>query len=334
MTYITFSTYLTYSAGDVVAYAGGVYIFKVSHVPGVWNPSEVIQVNQTTSYISADFNTLPDYNLSRPLANSMYHVNYYRNNENLVVFDDFPIDTATYLPGATVTIADYTPVRFSSDGVWAYYFTGWSLAKGKYEVISYNAGDSCSMPNHDINLFAQWLKVSTITVDVNAAVAVKTEYKDAIPSMRIPEYFEGTRIKTIKRLAFSEASISEIVIPPNITFIEDNAFENWTGEVIRFVDSAVTSKYPELFLSINCFASTPNLITVLLPYRWRGCDGPLFPAESKSGPMIIKIRNTLAFMKDLLDWDDRGYDNVTEMVAAADNPSLNYTRIITWGYND
>ena len=117
MAYVTFLEYLPYSVGDVVAYGGGVYVFMADHLPGVWDPSQVVQINQTSSYPTADFNTLPNYNLSSPLAAPKYRVNYYVNNEDLVIFDAFPVDTEAYLPGAPVTILGYDYIRFSQDGV-------------------------------------------------------------------------------------------------------------------------------------------------------------------------------------------------------------------------
>jgi len=330
MAYTEFLNYLSYRVGDVVVYNAGSYVFVTAHLPGVWNPLEVVQINQTTSYRTADFNTLPNYNLSSPLAPAKYHVSYYVNNDDLVMFDSFPVDTQVYLPGETAVIQGYDTTHFSQDGVWAYEFSGWSLIKGTLEEIVHTAGEQYIVSNHDLNLYAQWNKVPTITVDADGTLMLITTYKDAIQSLYIPEYFNGSRIKKIGTHAFLNSSIEDIVVPPNIVEIFANAFEGWTGSAIRFIDSEVTDKYPLLKLYVDCFYDTRNLVSITLPYRWRQATGIIFPeASNKSDVMNIYIRNTKAFMEEKL-----GVEDAEDYIADASNLSINYDRVFHWGYND
>jgi hypothetical protein len=333
MAYTAFLNYLSYTIGDVVTYNGGTYVFTDVHTPGEWDASQVVQINNITTYGVSDFNTLPDYNVSSPLGAPKYKVVYNINNDDLVEFDGFPLDNEVYAPGATVAVEGYDFTRFSEDGVWAYEFSGWSLAKGLHEDIAYNPGDVYTFTNHDLILYASWSKVATISVDSAGRMTLNAAYKDAIDTLYIPEYFGGSRIKIIGGQAFFESSINTVVIPPNIIQVEADAFEDWTGSTLRFVDSNVTTKYPALQLDSYCFDNTPGLSEIILPYRWRAATGKLFPVTPKTSTFKIKIRNTEAYMSDLLDTDEVGFD-VESYIADADNLGLNYSRIITWGYND
>ena len=51
--YKAFSASVSYSAGDMVTYDGGVYVFKASHSAGAWNAAHVIKVNQAISTADA-----------------------------------------------------------------------------------------------------------------------------------------------------------------------------------------------------------------------------------------------------------------------------------------
>lgn len=328
MAYTEFLVYLSYNVGDVVTYNGGAYVFITAHTPGAWDYSQVVQINQTTSYASGDFNTLPNYNLSSPLGAAKYRVLYYPNNDAISI----PIvsDTTAYLPGETATIQGYPYTHFSEDGIWAYSFIGWALAKGSSDDIAYEEDMEFVMGEHDLVLYAQWSKTATITVNSVGQLLLKQAYKDDIIKMIIPEYFGGTRIKSIGTDAFLNSSISEIVIPPNITDIYSNAFSGWTGTTIRFVDAEVTDKYLSLKIWADAFYDTPNLLSLTLPYRWRAASGVIFPeAADKAGIMTIYVRNTKAFMGEQLSESD-----AEAYISDPSNPNLNYERIFYWGYND
>lgn len=334
MAYAIFSIDQTYNVGDVVVYEGISYAFLYPHAPGEWNSAQVIAISPSFSYTSGvqDFNTLPNYNLSSPLPPGKFRVNYFVNNDSIVIPGNFPNDNNAYLPGEVATIQNYPYTHFSEDGIWAYTFAGWSLNKGLADGVDYYFGYELTMLNMDVNLYAQWTKVSTILVDSSAALTLKEAYRNAIPKMIIPEYFLGTRIKKIGTNAFLNSSVNEIVIPANIEDVGVDAFAHWTGTTLRFIDNEVTTKYPRLRLANGCFNNTPNLVNIILPYRWRAVQefpGKVFGAQPKSSVLHIYIRNTQEYMSELLNTGDvEGY------LADVDNPSLNYTRVFHWGYND
>ena len=283
----------------------------------------------------ADFNSLPDYNASSPLGLPKYKIIYHVNNDEVSTFDSFPMDTQVYATGEIAIIQGYTPVRFSDDGIWAYEFAGWTLAKGYSEPVAHVSGDEYIVTNHDLVLYAQWTKIATIFVDYEGTLSVKSSYRDSISSMIIPEYFGGSRIKSIGTNAFFNASIDTIVLPMNIEHVKYHAFNGWTGTTLRFIDGEVTTKYPGLKLFAGCFANTPNLTSIILPYRWREATGNLFPEQAdKSDTLNIYIRNTKDYIGTMLGLDEDAGDDIETYIADPENLDMNYSRNIYWGYND
>ena len=323
-----------YNVGEAVVYDGVTYIFTLPHAPGDWDISHVTVLTPAVSYVTAvqDFNTIPDYNLSRPLPISRYKVVYHIDNNDAMQTPSTPVnDNNTYLPGDTVTILDYAYPHFSADGVWVYTFLGWSLNKDNLG-INFTSGNTTTMPVGDIHLYAVWGKESTLLVN-EQTVSLKAEYKDAINYLKIPEYFYGVRIKTIGSSAFANSSINEIVIPPSITTIAQEAFLNWTGSTLRFVDANVTDKYPYLSILQDAFKNTPNLVKIILPYRWWYSDGVIFPNNAvKADVFNIYIRNSKDFMEEKLNIVPLSL--VEDYIADENNLTIHYTRYIHWGYND
>lgn len=331
MAHTEFVEYLSYNTGDLVTYRGVAFIFVTNHAPGPWDGSQVVQLNQRVSNISAGFNTLPDYNLSSPLPDAKFRVLYDSNN------DDFNLegvieDNKVYLPGETAIILGFPYQSFSSDGLWVYTFNGWTLNKGIDSGTNFTAGLPYVMAATDLRLYAQWIKEPTVTVDADGKLMLKSEYKDRITTMIIPEYFGGSRIKIIGTNAFLNSSIAQIILPASITDVEADAFNNWTGTTLRFTDADITFKYPLLRLSADCFKNTPNLRSIILPHRWREATGVLFPVVQYK-ELSIYIRNTKDYMESLLAPNEYPFD-VEAFIAAPSDLSANYSRTIYWGYND
>lgn len=331
MAHTEFVEYLSYNTGDIVSYRNAVFIFVTNHAPGPWDGSQVVQVNQRVSHVSAGFNTLPDYNLSSPLPAAKFRVLYDLNNDDFNLEGSI-VDNKVYLPGETAIILGYPYQGFSSDGLWVYTFNGWSLNKGVSSGTNFTQGLKYVMSATDLRLYAQWIKEPTVTVDANGTLMLKSAYKDRINTMIIPEYFGGSRIKIIGTNAFLNSSVSEIILPASITQVRSDAFNGWTGKSVRFIDADITNKYPLLRLSAGCFNNTPNLQHVILPYRWREATGVLFPVVQYK-ELSIYIRNTKDYMESLLAPDENPFD-VEAFIAAPSNLSANYSRTIYWGYND
>lgn len=343
MAYAIFSTEQSYNVGDVVVHDGIAYTFLYPHIPGEWNSAQVLAITPSFSYASPvqDFNTLPDYNVSSPLPPSKFRVNYLPNNDSINIPEMFVVDTGVYAPGETVIIKNYGIgetgyTHFSEDGVWAYTWKGWSLAKGSADGVDYVPGAHIIMPSRDVTLYAQWTKTATIEVSPSYVCTLKREYKDRFNKLIIPEYFGGIRIKTIGTEAFKDSSISEIVIPASIETIQTDAFSGWSGTTLRFIDNVVTLKYPLLNLTNGCFNDTPNLTQIILPYRWQNVietTGKIFGEQAKADVLHIYIRNTKEYMTELLRPDENPFD-VEAYIADPDNLGIAYTRIFHWGYND
>lgn len=278
-----------------------------------------------------DFNTLPDYNKSSPLGAPKYKIIYHENNDEVSTFDAFPEDTQVYATGEIALIQGYPYTRYSDDSIWEYTFAGWALAAGYSEPIAHVSGDEYIVENHDLILYAQWTRLSTLTVSAAGVLTVSEPHRTQIKTLIIPEYFLGTRIKTIGTDAFFNATIDTIVIPANIEEIREDAFNGWTGTTLRFIDTPVTGKYKALKLGAGCFNNTPNLVSIILPYRWREATGVLFNEQTKNGVFNIYIRNTKEYMEGMLDVPE---DSLETYIADQENMDVHYLRNIYWGYND
>ena len=343
-----FVDYLAYSKGSIVSYQGYWFIFIADHAPGSWNLTQVVQINPSllnTSSSSTNFNTLPDYNISRTLPLSKYKVIYHQNNDNIETIGNFIEDTQVYAPGESVTIKNYAGSYYTASGLYLYRFLGWSNIKGTGVVSSFEELSTSyfyvavasvhTMLDHDVNLYAQWQKIPTIIIDIEGILTLNTEAPETLnpDKLIVPEYFEGKRVKIIGISAFSNSTIAEITLPASIIYILDNAFDNWQGHTLKFIDTQITIKYPGLSLSSGCFANTPNLINIILPYRWCGVFGVVFPAVAGK-TMNIFVRNTFAFMQDLLSTPEATEETVEATFAAPANPAVNYDRTIYWGWNN
>lgn len=343
-----FVNYLAYSKGSIVSYQGYWFIFIADHAPGSWDLRQVVQINPSllNTSSSTNFNTLPDYNISRTLPLSKYKVIYHQNNDNIETIGNFIEDTQVYTPGESVTIKNYAGDYYTASGLYLYRFLGWSNIKGTGVVSSFEELSTSyfyvavasvhTMLDHDVNLYAQWRKIPTITVTELGVVSLNlnedlTQHRP--DKLVIPEYFEGRRTKLIDSNIFNGSSIDEIILPASISTLYEDAFNGWLGHTIHFIDADVTTKYPALELMSGCFGNTPNLTSIILPYRWHRIDGISFP-ECTNKNIIIYIRNTSAFMADLFNAPDATLDELESMFANISNPSINYSRTIHWGWNN
>lgn len=275
------------------------------------------------------FNTLPDYNLSRPLGKPKYKVIYEINNDDLINVDSFPRDTQVYKNGEVAVIQGHDGEHFSANGMHCYTFSGWSISKDSMWT-TYHKDDEYTFKNKDLILYACWDKEDTVSVDEDGSLSLKTKFKQrGIPIIRIPEYFYGIRIKKLGNGAFMGSDISTVVIPANISIIDADAFMWWTGRTIHFVDSEDTIKYPELQIYDSAFYGARNLTNIILPYRWHLFEGTLFGGDNITGILRIYIRNTKEFIADK---NERAIASINEELAGVD--SGNYVREIYWGYND
>lgn len=277
------------------------------------------------------FNTLPDYNLSRPLGKPKYKVIYEINNDDLINVDSFPRDTRVYETGELAVIQGHVGEHFSANGMHCYTFLGWSISKDSM-WITYREDDEYTFKNKDLILYACWAKADTVSVDEDGSLSLKEEFKQrGIPIIRIPEYFYGIRVKKLADGAFAESDISTVIIPANISIIAGGAFMGWTGRTIHFVDSEDTLKYPALEICESAFYNARNLTNIILPYRWHIFYGNIFGGDNITGILRIYIRNTKEFIADKNQIDITEEDLDAEL--ALEN-SGNYVREIYWGYND
>ena len=277
------------------------------------------------------FNTLPDYNLSRPLGKPKYKVIYEINNDDLINVYAFPRDTQVYETGEVAVLQGHDGEHFSANGMHCYTFLGWSISKDSMWV-TYRKGAQYTFKNKDLILYACWSKEDTVSVDEDGSLSLKEDFKQrGIPIIRIPEYFYGIRIKKLADSAFAGSDISTVVIPANINVVGGGAFMWWTGRTIHFVDSEDTLKYPELEIYESAFYGARNLTNIILPYRWHKFYGSLFGGDNITGILRIYIRNTKEFIADKNQIDPLEEDLDAELAGENDG---NYVREIYWGYND
>lgn len=244
------------------------------------------------------FNTLPDYNLSRPLAKPKYRIIYHVNNDKINLIDNFPVDTQTYNPGDKVQLVGATDSFYSVDGNYVYKQSGWAL-RPRDVLIELYINETIIVPHHDLHLYALWHKDETFTVDYKerAITGFKQAHKN-IPYFVVPEYAGGVRIHTIGAGAFSGTAIREVVVPASITLIKTNAFVNWGGQILRFVDARVTEKYPALTIEGGFLSVVGNLTSLVLPYRWHYFTGtPLLGFTEDVSDFTLYVRNRASFIE-------------------------------------
>lgn len=268
------------------------------------------------------FNTLPDYNISRPLGRPKYKVIYHINNDELNI-DRVPVDTKAYSNGDVATILEFEyPGYYTQDGLFWCEFSGWAYAENASTVLQ--GTDTRLIEDSDVHLYAQWSKSSTLQVDSHTqTITGFIEHANMrIPRLVIPEYHQGIRLVRLGG-AFEGINIDEIVIPPSIHTIEGGAFYGWNGTSLQFVDAPVSIKYPALTLEDVSLGALNNVARVVLPYRWRYYDTPYLIESYErvlGEPLQICIRNRKAYMEELND----GLELDTDIAGVK----------FIWGYNE
>ena len=292
------------------------------------------------------FNTLPDYNKSSSLKAPKFRVDYIVNNSNISL-EDFVQDNNAYNYGSTVVVLGYDYPKVGNDGNYVYFFTGYSKVP--------NAGQATIFPGddiiikHNIKLYAVWEKVTTFTVTIDptdksgvlkmkdtvvAGTGVLFDFKNYIHTFRTPEYFNNIRVKTIDTECFLGHYIDHIIITPNIAKIKSAAFKNWYGSQVTFVESAVTTKYPALEITLGAFSEVgDSLVSIVFPYRFQKIKnitgGAIFPSYGQNKHLEVFMRTPRDFFIESAQVDDMTVDG---FICGA--PTSNFDSTIYWGWND
>lgn len=273
-------------------------------------------------------NTLPDYNTSRPLGDPKFKVVYHINNDQISNIDHFIIDNQVYCDGETVVAKNYTLKHASADGMTMFSFVGWAYTSSSYAIEVFPEQEM-TINSGDIALYAQWAETPTVVITNNGGLSIKPEYCLQLSHLIIPEYYRGKRITRIVKPGFSQSRITSIVIPASITHIDSGTFDGWMGMSVTFAEAEITDKYPGLTLGADLFKNTPNLTSILLPYRLIHFEAKVFPAQNKFLSIFVRHR------KEHMSLVTRYPSDTIESILSDDNDNEEgYIRTIQWGYNE
>lgn len=274
-------------------------------------------------------NTLPDYNTSRPLGDPKFKVVYHINNDQIININQFVVDNQVYCDGETVVAKNYTLEHASADGMTMFSFVGWAYTSNSSYAIDVFPGQEMTINSGDIVLYAQWEETPTVVITNNGGLYIKEEYRLRLSHLNIPEYYRGKRITRIVYPGFRQSRMSSIVIPASIVNIASYTFENWMGTSVTFAEAEITNKYPGLTLEANVFKDTPNLTSILLPYRLKYFVATVFPAQNKS--LSIFVRHRKEYMSLVTGFPS---DEIESILSDDNNAGERYIRTIQWGYNE
>lgn len=273
-------------------------------------------------------NTLPDYNTSRPLGDPKFKVVYHLNNDQITNINNFIIDNQVYCDGETVVARNYTLNHVSADGMTMFSFVGWAYTPSGYAIEVFPEQEM-TINSGDIALYAQWAETPTVVITNNGGLYIKEEYLSQLRHLSIPEYYRGKRITRIVEPGFSRSRITSIVIPASITHIDSKTFDGWMGTSVTFAEAEITNKYPGLTLGANLFKDTPNLTSILLPYRLIHFEAKVFPAQNKF--LSIFVRHRKEYMSLVTGCPS---NTIESSLSDNDDDDEGYIRTIQWGYNE
>lgn len=300
------------------------FVFRQNPDKGVFFPSDSAQGRIQRNRIEAD---LPIYK---------FRVYYHINKGDIVLSSDtslrFTEDYTAYLYGTTAVIKGWDYQMLSYDGTKAYEFAGWMKNKNPATINTYTVGSEVEILS-DLHLYANWIVEDTLRVDhMTGTVYIKDEFKKSLTNLIIPDYIGGTMITTIPTnflhgtgngLGDDYAThLEKIVLPKNLTRIEQRAFYRFNGTSIIFPDAHIDIRYGGISIEAWAFESTPNLTSIILTPNIIAIETNTFP-QTEDKTMVVYCRILERNKPD--GWTDGWY--------ASPNPEQNYNIFIWWGYN-
>jgi hypothetical protein len=256
-----------------------------------------------------------------------FKVNYNVNNADIVLNTAFVKDEKAYLYNEVATILDWNIDVLSYDGTKVYHFLGWGRNRNEVTVSPIQAGATMIM-TADVNLYAQWEVINTLTITPAGEVALKDLYMGSLTYLIIPDTISGIPVRSIKSNFLMNLSggghainIQTIILPHFLTHIRSNAFNGFQGEHIILPETLISSTYPGITIEINAFTATPSLTNITIPLNVTHIAAGAFPVVNHKH-LTIRCRRFQTPTPD--GWINGWY---------AASGGTNYTVEVVWGYN-
>lgn len=236
-----------------------------------------------------------------------FSVLYDANGAN---FGRAPVDENGYATGASVALLRNYGGLAKDDNA----FDGWNTEPDGTGV-QYYIGESFSMPENDVTLYAQWSDAEQCFT-MNAATGTITQYLTAscgtaVGHIDIPATVEGAVVRRIGRALFNGVGLTSVEFPDTVVEIEPYAFNNnnltqlalpGDLEVIgtdAFARNAALGNI-EFNSSLreireDAFFRT-NPAEVILPHELQHLGSRAFSDAPGVGPELVEIRGGLAIV--------------------------------------
>jgi len=263
-----------------------------------------------------------------------FRINYYPNDNDIQITNNFINDIKAYAYNeeATILYPSTTTKFYSTDGATSYTFASWSRDRIGTANIGATFTETPNTPTKvvmrsDLNLFANWTPVLTLTNSLSGVVNITATHRPNIINLVIPESIEGRQVITIptdfvlanKPVAPNiDVFKGAIYLPRSVDVVSAEAFKGFEGTSIVLNEGLIS-------IGAGAFANTPNLKEIIIPASVQTIAAGAFPVVAEKS-LVIKVRVLQA--NKPAGW--AGTIQVPTWYAA--NTS-NYSVEIIWGYN-
>jgi hypothetical protein len=277
-----------------------------------------------------------------------FKISYYPNNNAINVTNTFINDPGSYAYGKPAKLQFLLAPNntyYSTDGTEIYTFRGWSrelspngLTQGSSYLPVFVNGelqDTLVTMSSNLNLYATWDRAFVLDCTVAGVVSIvagnNNVNRNNISNLIIPEYVKGRPVITIPTLFLNNDAgtlpsqqddqlVNSIYLPTSVDTISERGFKHFRG-------TRITLNEGLLSIGANAFASTPNLVEIIIPASVTTISAGAFPVVPYKH-LVIKVRTLQSNKPD--GW--AGTIQAPTWYAATDL-AQNYSVEVIWGYN-
>ena len=265
-----------------------------------------------------------------------FRVNYFPNNNDIILPTAFTKDTNAYIYDKVATILFPDSTYFSTKYDKIYTFLGWTKSTTN-ATANYPAGTAATViMRSDLNLFATWSSTPILTVESASSlfrVSISATYRNSMVSLTIPNEVNGLVPVTIPSQFVNNSDgtlptealdklTQGITLPSTIRTLETNAFNRFRGNNINLNEGLVT-------IQTNAFANTPKLVEIIIPASVTTIQENAFPLVAGKR-IVIKLRR-LEINKPVWNGTTGWHPNCFAPTTL--DGSNSYTVEFIWGYN-
>jgi hypothetical protein len=258
-----------------------------------------------------------------------FKITYYPNKSDIAITDTFTTDPRAYTYDEEATLL-FWPVAtklYSTDYSKVYSFKGWSREANVNQAVYIEPTAPLTTKikmRENIKLYAIWEAANTLTINTTLGtkpVSILAAHRASLVNLVIPEFVNGVKPLTIPTdfITSNQPSplaadlLKAVYLPEPIRTLDASSFGGFQGNIIQLNEGLTT-------IRTNAFASTPNLIEIIIPLTVTTIEANAFPVINGKH-LVIKARILEANKPST--W-------VANWYAASTN---DYTVEIIWGYN-